>query len=138
MRFTKGKILLLEWVMGGPTIKGLESMEDIYSGQTTNTTTEMMDFYPDLMRHVVVICKQVSLLIYTQAGVKVVTKTFGIVHTEHKRYLWTESCVRLANGILEEVVNKQLDVLSIKFSAVENQFLKECLLDMLQRFKLFF
>lgn len=88
-----------------PTIRGLESMEHDYSRLTAGKPSEKIDFYPDIMRHEVALCKHVTLFPYKQVWVTVVTNISDQIYTEPKTFLWTRRPVRPANEILEVVAN---------------------------------
>lgn len=81
-------------------------MEDDCSEPTTNTPTKKMDFFPDIMRHKVSLWKQFTLPPLTKIQVTVVTKIFGLIHTEHKYFLWTGRHVCPASRIHEVMANK--------------------------------
>lgn len=49
VKFTNGKTPLLGCAMDEPTVQGLESIEDDYSGLTTNTPTKQMAFCPEIV-----------------------------------------------------------------------------------------
>lgn len=54
-------------------------MEDDYCGQTTNTETKIVDFDPETMRHMVVVCINVTLFRSTPG--KVVAKLSSLIYT---------------------------------------------------------
>lgn len=83
-----------------------------------------MDFYPNIMRNRVPLCISVSLLRYTQMRVKMVIKTFGLIHTQPKHFVRARPRVRQAYGIYEVVAHKTIEIFII-FFAVEKPLTQE-------------
>lgn len=59
--FAKGKIMLHGSAPNKPTTKELESMEDDYSGSTTDRPSKKIDYYLDIMRNKVALRKRVRI-----------------------------------------------------------------------------
>lgn len=78
-----------------------------------------MELYAKNMGDKVVLYKHVTLTPYTQVQVKVVTKCFGLFHTETFRYLWNGRPFLGANGIHWVVTNKLLKILLTSFTGIE-------------------
>lgn len=93
-------------------------MKDIYSGPATNPLTKKTDYCPDIMRHKIAICKQLTLPHYTQVRVKVVAKISGLMHTKSKNFSWTGPRVCSTNEVHIVVKSKLLEILLSYFSAV--------------------
>lgn len=116
--------MLLGSTPNEPKAKGLESIEDDYSGPTTGSPTKTMDYCPDIMRHEVALCRHVTLLPYTQIRVKLVTRIPCLIHMDLKNFLWTKCHVRLAITNHEFVEKKLSEIELTNFSAVENNLPK--------------
>lgn len=50
MKTNKAKISFLESAPSDPSVKGLQAMENYYSGLTKDITMKKMDYYPDIVR----------------------------------------------------------------------------------------
>lgn len=96
-------------------------MEDDKSVPTMNTPTMKTGYNPDILRHRLYLCRQVTLPHFTQGWVKVVDKVSCHIYTKPKSALWTGLCVRLDNGIQEVVANKPYEILQPNFSTVEKK-----------------
>lgn len=66
VEFTKRNTPLVGNASNEPTVKELELMEDDYSGFLMDTPTKKMNYYLDIMRHKVAMCKHVTLNPCTQ------------------------------------------------------------------------
>lgn len=80
------KIPLLGSAPERPMAETLESMEYQYNRPTTDTSTELMEFYPKVMYHNFALCKYVTLPHFTVVGVEVVTIISCLIHTESKHF----------------------------------------------------
>lgn len=68
MKFTKEKILLFGGAANESIARGLEYMEDDYSGPTTDTLTKKMRYYSDIMPHKVALDMHVTLPLVHKLG----------------------------------------------------------------------
>lgn len=116
---TKVKTPLLGSVPNKPTVIGMESMEDDHSWETLDAPNKKTDYYADIMGRRVALCKHFTLPLYTQVWVKLMTKIFGLTHTELKNSLRTWRDVRSANDILLLVAHKPFVILFTNFSGVD-------------------
>lgn len=97
-------------------------MKDDYNAPTTDTATKKMEYYPDILYHKAAICKHVTLPLYAQVLVEVVTNISILIHTETESSVWTGFRVQSANRIHELYANKLLKILLANFFAVEKTF----------------
>lgn len=116
MKSTKAKKLLSESLSKESMGEKLDWMGNDYSGPTTDTTIRQMTFHPYIMRHNVSLRKDVTLLLYFQFRVEMVTKAPSLIYTEPKNFLWTGHHVRPDNGIHKVVLKIPFGLLLTKIS----------------------
>lgn len=98
-------------------------MKDQESGWTTETPSNMMDFYCVIIRYKISFCEHITLLPYIQVQLKVMTKISGRIHIESYNSLLGRGCVRSANG-LQMLTNKLFENLLARFSDSGKQLSK--------------
>lgn len=96
--------------MAEPTVKELEPKKDDHSGPTTDIPTQSMNFHPDIMRPKVASCIHITLHLYTQVRIKVMSEISNHICTETKHSLRTDYRLRSANEIFNVVATKPLTV----------------------------
>lgn len=107
VEFSKCKVSIIGVAPNKPTVKRSQSKNDDFSGPTRNTPTMKMDYYLNIMHHIVALnCMHVALPPYTQVRINKMTKIPGLIHTGHKNSLLTESHVRSVNEIHEMAAKK--------------------------------
>lgn len=74
MKYTKIKIPLLGSAQNEYMVKGLEAIEDVFIGATTDTPIRKRGLYYDIMRHRVALCKTLTIHLVTRVWIKVVTR----------------------------------------------------------------
>lgn len=110
VKYTRGRIPLLESTMDERTVIGLESMDHEYNAPTSDTPAKKLEYYPDILRHKVPFCIHITLTPFTQVWVKAVTKTSGLIHLKPKKSLWTGRRNLSVSEIHEVVANKAFEV----------------------------
>lgn len=110
VKFTKENIQLLGSASNVHTAKEVENFENDYSRTTTDTPKKMMYIYADSMRHMVSLCKNVTLLAYKTFLVKVVIRMSGLIHTTPMQTMLIERNIRSANEVGEEAAEKLFEI----------------------------
>lgn len=89
------------------------------------TPTREVDYYPDIIHHIVVSCKHATLSPYTQVRVKMATTISDLIHMERRNSLCTGRHVRPAKRFAEVVGTKPFEISLTHFSSVEKKLSKE-------------
>lgn len=76
-------------------------MNDHYSGPTTDTPNKKMNYYTDIKRQKVALCKHFTLPHYIQVWGKVMAKLSGLIYTKPNNSPRIGRRVSSNNGILE-------------------------------------
>lgn len=121
---TKGKIPLLGSARNEPTIKRLEFTKDEYRGPKTDTQTKKMNYYPEMMRHKVSLCKRVTLPASTQVRIKMVIKISASFIRNTRMPQRTARSVRSDNMINEVDGNKPFEIQLTIISTFEKKLSK--------------
>lgn len=125
VEFTRGKILLLGSVPNEPIVKGLESMDDDYSGPTKDTPIKKMNSCSDIMCQKVALCKHVTLPSYTQVRVMMVTERFDLMHAERKNSVGTGRRFNSAMGTMKWLRISPLRFYQLSFLSLRRNYLKQ-------------